>query len=133
LALVADYDEIGKTSSLVLTLCGVLKDVLLIAYSVLIWGTPVSSLQVFGYTIALCGLLYYNVGSNQLKGGVKAGFRAWTKHVSRDPLRRMLSIILFVLVILSFLVWGLAPKIIPEYDPTAYIAVAADKFGGGGV
>lgn len=50
---------IGKTSSLVLTLSGVLKDILLVCASVILYTSPVSSIQVFGYGIALIGLFRY--------------------------------------------------------------------------
>jgi hypothetical protein len=56
---------IGKTSSLVLTLSGVLKDILLVILSVIIWSTPVTALQMFGYTIALSGLIWYKIGGEQ--------------------------------------------------------------------
>ncbi|KAL8735838.1 MAG: hypothetical protein Q9181_002667 [Wetmoreana brouardii] len=39
---------IGKTSSLVLTLCGVLKNISLIAASMFIWGTVVTPIQFVG-------------------------------------------------------------------------------------
>lgn len=58
---------IGKTSSLVLTLSGVLKDILLVAASIAIWGTHVSGLQFFGYSIALGGLVYYKLGAAGIK------------------------------------------------------------------
>ena len=57
---------IGKTSSLVLTLCGVLKDILLVCASMIIWGNPVTILQFFGYSIALSGLLYYKLGADKI-------------------------------------------------------------------
>ncbi|RPA97341.1 TPT-domain-containing protein [Choiromyces venosus 120613-1] len=57
---------IGKTSSLVLTLCGVLKDILLVCASMVIWGNPVTLLQFFGYSIALSGLLYYKLGADKI-------------------------------------------------------------------
>ena len=57
---------IGKTSSLVLTLCGVLKDILLVCASMMIWGNPVTALQFFGYGIALSGLLYYKLGADKI-------------------------------------------------------------------
>lgn len=53
---------IGKTSGLVMTLCGVLKNILLVVASILIWGTIITPLQFLGYSIALCGLVYYGVG-----------------------------------------------------------------------
>ncbi|PWW73073.1 TPT-domain-containing protein [Tuber magnatum] len=57
---------IGKTSSLVLTLCGVLKDILLVCASMIIWGNPVTILQFFGYSIAISGLLYYKMGAEKI-------------------------------------------------------------------
>ncbi|KAE8441564.1 hypothetical protein EG329_004683 [Mollisiaceae sp. DMI_Dod_QoI] len=59
---VASVFLIGKTSGLVMTLCGVLKNILLVVASIMIWGTVVSGLQVLGYGIALAGLVYYGVG-----------------------------------------------------------------------
>ncbi|OJJ95703.1 hypothetical protein ASPACDRAFT_1875856 [Aspergillus aculeatus ATCC 16872] len=53
---------IGKTSGLTMTLVSVPKNILLIVCSIVIWGSPVSSLQVVGYGIALLGLLYYSLG-----------------------------------------------------------------------
>jgi hypothetical protein len=54
--------QIGKTSGLVMTLCGVLKNILLVVASVVFWGTIITGLQVVGYGIALAGLVYYGVG-----------------------------------------------------------------------
>ncbi|KAH6680472.1 triose-phosphate transporter [Halenospora varia] len=59
---VASVFLIGKTSGLVMTLCGVLKNILLVLASVLIWATIVTPLQFIGYFIALCGLVYYGLG-----------------------------------------------------------------------
>lgn len=42
-----------------------LKDILLVILSVIIWSTPVTLLQMFGYSIALSGLIYYKMGSEQ--------------------------------------------------------------------
>jgi len=53
---------IGKTSGLIMTLCGVLKNILLVLTSVLLFGTIIMPLQILGYTIALLGLIYYGVG-----------------------------------------------------------------------
>ncbi|KAI9932437.1 hypothetical protein MW887_008678 [Aspergillus wentii] len=53
---------IGKTSALVLTLSGVLKDILLVVASMVIFRDPVTPLQVVGYGIALGGLVYYKLG-----------------------------------------------------------------------
>ncbi|KAI5798596.1 DUF250 domain membrane protein [Pyronema domesticum] len=58
---------IGRTSSLVLTLCGVLKDILLVVCSILIYGTRVTMLQFLGYSVALGGLVWYKLGAEKVK------------------------------------------------------------------
>ena len=50
---------------MVLTLSGVLKDILLVVLSVIIWSTPLTILHIFGYTIALGGLIYYKIDDEQ--------------------------------------------------------------------
>lgn len=45
-----------------MTLCGVLKNILLVGASVLIWGSVITGLQFVGYGIATAGLVYYGVG-----------------------------------------------------------------------
>lgn len=50
---------IGSASSLVLTLSGVVKDILLVGGSVAILGSTVSFLQMVGYSIALLGLVAF--------------------------------------------------------------------------
>ncbi|KAG8983381.1 hypothetical protein FRB94_007002 [Tulasnella sp. JGI-2019a] len=50
---------IGVGSGLVLTLAGVFKDILLISGSVIIFGAQITPIQVFGYSIALGGLVVY--------------------------------------------------------------------------
>lgn len=52
---------------MVLTLCGVLKDILLVCASIIIFGAPISGIQLVGYSIALIGLLYYKLGADRLK------------------------------------------------------------------
>ncbi|GAB1314296.1 Sugar phosphate transporter domain-containing protein [Madurella fahalii] len=57
---------IGKTSGLVMTLTGILKNILLVIISVMIWHTAISWLQFLGYSIALAGLVYYSLGWDQI-------------------------------------------------------------------
>ena len=47
---------IGNTSALILTLAGIVKDLMLVFLSILVFGSPVTPLQYFGYFIALVGL-----------------------------------------------------------------------------
>ncbi|KAK3314987.1 triose-phosphate transporter family-domain-containing protein [Apodospora peruviana] len=117
---------IGKTSSLVLTLCGVLKDVMLVVASILIWGTQVTGLQFFGYSIALGGMVYYKLGYEQLKGYADEAGRQWADFGNRKPVLRRLSIIALVLLTLFVVLGGLAPSGI---DATEYLNDAKAKMG----
>lgn len=57
---------IGSASSLVLTLSGVLKDVLLVAGSVLLLGSTVTIVQLLGYSLALVGLVAFKTNPDVL-------------------------------------------------------------------
>ncbi|KAJ3837757.1 triose-phosphate transporter family-domain-containing protein [Lentinula raphanica] len=52
---------VGAASGLVLTLTGVFKDILLITGSTLIFGSTVTGIQVFGYSVALGGLVMFKL------------------------------------------------------------------------
>ncbi|KAG2008261.1 triose phosphate transporter [Coprinopsis cinerea AmutBmut pab1-1] len=56
---------VGAASGLVLTLAGVFKDILLITGSVIIFGSTVTPLQVFGYSIALGGLVLFKTSGGK--------------------------------------------------------------------
>jgi len=56
---IASVFAVGAASGLVLTLAGVLKDILLIVGSVIIFGSLITPLQVLGYSIALGGLVLF--------------------------------------------------------------------------
>lgn len=47
---------INQSSALVLTLAGIIKDIMLVFLSISIFGSPVSNMQYFGYGVALLGL-----------------------------------------------------------------------------
>ncbi|KAI4110703.1 MAG: hypothetical protein LQ345_006955 [Seirophora villosa] len=72
---VAGVSLIGKTSSLVLTLCGVAKSISLIGASMAIWGTVVTPIQFLGNGIAMAGLVYYNIGGEKVQA-MAAGAQA---------------------------------------------------------
>lgn len=59
--------QIGKTSAVVLTMSGILKDILLVCASLVIFQDPVTLQQYFGYSIALGGLCYYKLGAEKLQ------------------------------------------------------------------
>lgn len=106
--------QIGKTSSLVLTLCGVLKDILLVAASMMIWGTPVSPTQFFGYGIALGGLMYYKLGSEQIKGYISNAGRSWSEFGVQRPALRKCVIFGLAFFTIFLLLGGLAPTYAPQ-------------------
>lgn len=112
--------QIGKTSSLVLTLSGVLKDILLVGASILIFGDPVSLTQAFGYSIALAGLVYYKLGSDKLKEYVGQGGRLWAEYGTRHPAMRKVIIFGSAILLLLFLVGAVLPHYAPDYDPSKY-------------
>lgn len=50
-----------------MTLSGIFKSILLVVTGVIIWGTPIGGLQMFGYLVALFGLFIYSVPSDRIK------------------------------------------------------------------
>jgi hypothetical protein len=75
--------QIGKTSGLVMTLTGILKNILLVIISVMIWHTSITGIQFLGYAVALAGLVYYSVGWDQIAalglalwGSARGGYEA---------------------------------------------------------
>ncbi|KAK7422141.1 hypothetical protein QQX98_001885 [Neonectria punicea] len=120
---------IGKTSAVVLTLCGVLKDIMLVAASMAIWGTQVSGLQFFGYSIALGGMVYYKLGYEQIKGHLSDANRQWAEFGARKPVLRKLTIIVATAFLIFTLFGGLAPSYTPEYDPSKLANEVSNRFG----
>ncbi len=57
---IAVFLLIGKTSALTMNVAGVVKDWLLILLSVVIYGSPVTSTQLWGYGLAFLGVCVYN-------------------------------------------------------------------------
>ncbi|EJT70074.1 hypothetical protein GGTG_12247 [Gaeumannomyces tritici R3-111a-1] len=100
---------IGKTSSLVLTICGVLKDVLLVAASMVIWQTEVSALQFFGYSVALAGMVNYKLGTEAIRGYAADAGRAWAEFGAQRPARRQLVVLASVFTLLIIVLWGMGP------------------------
>lgn len=94
-----------------MTLCGVLKDILLVAASIAIWGTPISLLQYFGYSIALCGLVYYKLGAATLKAQFSEAGRVWAEFGSNRPALRKVIVFGGILMMLFVILGGLAPNV----------------------
>ncbi|KAH6675299.1 triose-phosphate transporter [Plectosphaerella plurivora] len=81
---VASVFLIGKTSGLVMTLTGILKNILLIVASVFIWNTSISGLQFLGYAVALGGLVVYSTGIEQLKAAA-LNTGTWARNAWNSP------------------------------------------------
>jgi len=117
---------IGKTSSLVMTLSGVLKDILLVLASMLIFQDPVSPLQFFGYSIALGGLVYYKLGADKLKENLGGAQLAWAEYGANHPALRKVIIFGGVLFTVFLLLGGVASS---GYVPDNVSDAAAKQFG----
>lgn len=103
----ANAPQIGKTSSLVLTLAGILKAILLVGFSVLFRAEEMTPLQLLGYTVALLGLVYYSLGREQL-ASLTASASAWVAGRLDDArvsplMRRVAGLVAVVLVLLLVL------------------------------
>lgn len=94
-----------------MTLCGVLKDILLVFASIAIWGTPISGLQAFGYSIALGGLVYYKLGAATIKAQFSDVGRLWAEFGSNRPALRKVIVFGGLLMILFIVLGGLAPTV----------------------
>ncbi|KAL1311544.1 hypothetical protein AAFC00_001664 [Neodothiora populina] len=123
---------IGRTSSLVLTLSGVLKDILLVVASMLIFRDPVSPLQFFGYSIALGGLVYYKLGADKLKENLGNAGRAWADYGVRHPALRKLIIFGAVLFTIFLILGSFSSQIPAAYNPTQYAQNGISKITGAG-
>ncbi|EAT82928.1 hypothetical protein HBI56_068850 [Parastagonospora nodorum] len=111
---------IGKTSSLVLTLSGVLKDILLVFASMFLFKDPVSLLQAFGYTIALGGLIYYKLGAEKLKEYLGQGGMKWQELGHTRPVLRKLMIFAAVIMSMFMILGSLGPRYAPDQTAKAY-------------
>lgn len=89
-----------------MTLCGVLKDILLVAASMVLFGDPVTLLQAFGYSIALAGLVYYRIGGEKLREYAAAGQKAWADYGILHPGARRAIIIAAIVITLLTLAGG---------------------------
>ncbi|KAF1963314.1 TPT-domain-containing protein [Byssothecium circinans] len=111
---------IGKTSSLVLTLSGVLKDILLVFASMLLFHDPVSLLQAFGYSIALGGLIYYKLGAEKIKEYLGQGSMAWAELGQTRPALRKLLIFGGICISFFLVLGSLGPKYAPDQTGKLY-------------
>ncbi|KAF4972589.1 hypothetical protein FSARC_862 [Fusarium sarcochroum] len=60
---------IGKTSGLVMSLSGIFKNILLIVVSVILWHVTITPVQLIGFSVTLCALVYYSFGWERIVHG----------------------------------------------------------------
>jgi len=86
---IAIYLAIQVASGLVFTLAGVVKDIMIISSSVVVFGTIISPLQVSGYSLALVALQVYGQVSKATASfdqtGIMLGLWELTKEVWTRP------------------------------------------------
>lgn len=92
-----------------MTLCGVLKDILLVFASIMIWGTPVTLTQYFGYSIALGGMIYYKLGADSIKSFFSELVRQWAEFGSKHPAQRKVIVFGMIILTIFLILGGLAP------------------------
>jgi len=97
---------------------------MLVAASMLIWGTHVSGLQFFGYGVALTGMVFYKLGYEALKNYFTDVNRQWAELGANRPVLRKIVVITFA-GLMVFLFLG---AIAPSYAPDLYSKVG---FGSG--
>ena len=66
---------------------------------------------MLGYTIAVCGLINYKLGTEKLKAYVAEGNRQWAEYGVRHPALRKIIIFVAVILTLMLLMAGLAPSV----------------------
>ena len=110
-----------------MTLCGVLKDILLVVASMMIFRDPVSPLQFFGYSIALGGLVYYKLGADKIKEHMDSAQRAWADYGARRPASRKLIVVVLVLVTIILLLGSVGSA---GAIPAKYTTYANERLAG---
>lgn len=95
-----------------------LKDILLVVASMVIFRDPVSPLQFFGYSIALGGLVYYKLGADKLKEYAGAGGRAWAEYGVQHPALRKLIVFALVLITIFLVLGSFSSQLPAGYVPT---------------
>ena len=66
-----------------MSLSGIFKNILLVICSVLIWHVTITPIQLFGYSVTLCALVYYSLGREKLREGYEASLN-WVSGVATN-------------------------------------------------
>ncbi|KAH8665416.1 triose-phosphate transporter family-domain-containing protein [Ilyonectria robusta] len=99
---------IGQTSAVVLTMSGVLKDILLVVASMVIFRDPVTGQQFFGYSIALAGLVYYRLGAEKMQSLAKDVRLQLGNFRHQNPARTKIlaNVAILAMVVFGLWMWG---------------------------
>lgn len=85
---------------------GILKDVLLVFASMIIFRDPVTGQQFFGYSIALAGLVYYKLGSEKINNLAADTRLQIAQYRQKNPAQAKLLGVVVVVVIVGLILWG---------------------------
>jgi hypothetical protein len=102
---------------------------MLVVASIIIWGTTVTALQFFGYSIALMGMVYYKLGYDSLKKYLGEADRRWAEFGQQKPVLRRVAIVVLALLVVFVVLGGLAPSDGSDMDPRTYLTSAATRLG----
>jgi hypothetical protein len=108
-----------------MTLCGVLKDIMLVCASIVFYRDPVTPLQFFGYSIALGGMVYYKLGADSLKGYFFEASRRWGEFGATKPVQRKIITFGSVFFLILILLTGVAPRL--GYDTNGAVSSIINK------
>lgn len=85
-----------------------MKDILLVVASMVIFQDPVSGLQFFGYSIALGGLVWYKLGADGVKNGIRDAQVTLGNMRQENPTRAKVVVFggIFAIFVLGYLLFG---------------------------
>lgn len=89
---------------------GILKDILLVVSSILLFGDPVTGQQFVGYSIALGGLVYYKLGSETLQALAQEATLKVNDIRQNHPARLRYTIAAFAFFLLTLMWLSLRPS-----------------------
>lgn len=95
----------------------------------ILWKTPVSNLQFFGYAISLAGLVYYKLGSDHLRDSLEKVRVKWTAFSAKYPIIMTLIAVFSAITVIFVLLGVLMPKFAPDYDPRSFLLSGAASVG----
>lgn len=91
-------------------MAGILKDILLVAASMIIFRDPVTPQQFFGYSIALGGLMYYKLGAEKIQGLVTDVRLQVGEYRRSNPAKAKGIVVGGVLAVILFVLYAGAPS-----------------------